>query len=68
MEWTSNKAPIVLTKDDMTIEITAGSDAFTFKHMTLDMQPLDHMEKLSLPAKLENGKTMVPADFVEAMK
>ena len=66
--WTSNKKPIILTKDDITAEITIGSDEFTYTHMTRDIQPLDRMEKLSLSVKLENGKTMVPKSFVDALK
>ena len=66
--WTSNKKPIVLTKDDITAEVTIGSDAFTYTHMTRDLQPLDRMEKLSMAAKLENGKTMVPKSFTDALK
>lgn len=65
--WTSNKAPIAITKDDIKAEITIGSDQFTFTHMTKDLKPLDKMEKLAGPVKLENGKTMVPKTFAEAL-
>ena len=66
--WTGNKKPIVLTKGDINAEITIGSDEFTYTHMTRDLQPLDRMEKLSMPAKLEGGKTMVPQSFIDALK
>lgn len=66
--WTSNKAPIKVTKGDITAEITIGSDAFTYTHMTRDIQPLDRMEKLSMPAALQEGKTMVPQSFIDALK
>lgn len=66
--WTSNKLPIKLTKGDITAEITIGSDAFTYTHMTRDIQPLDRMEKLSMPAVLQEGKTMVPQSFIDALK
>lgn len=65
--WTSNKAPITITKNDMKAEITIGSDQFTFTHMTKDLKPLDNMKKLDGPAKLEAGKTMVPKSFIEAL-
>ncbi len=66
--WTSHKAPITITKDDITAEVTIGSDEFTYTHMTRDLQPLDKMEKLAMPTKLENGKTMVPQSFIDALK
>lgn len=66
--WTSNKKPIVLTKDDITAEVTIGSDEFTYTHMTRDLQPLDRMEKLSMATKLENGKTMVAKSFIDGLK
>lgn len=67
VEWTSSDAPIVMTKDDQKIEITIGSDEFTFTHKTKDIKPLDNMEKLDAPAKLEEGKTMVPKTFIDAL-
>ncbi|MEG1931397.1 MAG: stalk domain-containing protein [Anaerovorax sp.] len=65
--WTSNNAPIAITKDDMKATVTIGSDAFTFVHKTKDIKPLDNMKKLDGPAKLEDGKTMVPKTFAEAL-
>ncbi len=67
INWTSNKAPITLTKDDAKVVITIGSDKFTFSHNTKDIKPLDRMEKLDGPVKLEKGKTMVPKTFIEAL-
>jgi len=66
--WASNQKPIVLTKNDMTVEITIGSDEFTFTHDTRDIKPLDTMKILDLPVKLENGKTMVPNTFIDALQ
>ncbi len=65
--WTSNKAPITLTKDDAKAVITLGSDQFTYTHDTKDIKPLDRMEKLDGPAKLQGGRTMVPKTFIEAL-
>lgn len=67
VKWTSHHEPIVLTKDDIRIEITIGSVDFTIEHKTKDLKPLDLMEKLDLVVKLENGKTIVPDTFIEAL-
>lgn len=68
VEWTSAKAPISLTKDGSKVEVTIGSDAFTFTHATKDIKPLDRMEKMDLPVKLENGKTLVSNSFIDALE
>lgn len=67
VEWSSNNKPIILTKNDMKIEISIGSNEFTFTHRTRDIKPLDRMESLSKTAILEDGKTMVPSSFIEAL-
>jgi hypothetical protein len=66
--WTSNALPIALTKGDVTATITIGSDAFTYTHLTKDMQPLDSVEKLDLVTRLVDGKTMVASTFIDLLK
>jgi hypothetical protein len=66
--WTSNALPITLTKGDITVTVTIGTDAFTYTHMTRDMQPLDSVEKLDLVTQLVDGKTMVASTFIELLK
>ncbi|MDR1245953.1 MAG: copper amine oxidase N-terminal domain-containing protein [Clostridiales Family XIII bacterium] len=66
--WTSNSAPITLTKDDVTATVTIGTDAFTYTHLTRDMQPLDSVDKLDLVTRLVDGKTMVANTFIELLK
>lgn len=68
IQWTSNKKPIIMTKNDMTIEITIGSNEFTFTHMTKDLKALDRMEKMDMPVVLENGRTMVSSSFIDALE
>lgn len=68
VEWTSNKKPIILTKNDMKIEVSIGSDDFTFTHRTKDIKPLDRMEQISEKLILENGKTMVSSSFIDALQ
>ncbi|MBE6035365.1 MAG: copper amine oxidase N-terminal domain-containing protein [Clostridiales bacterium] len=68
VEWTSNKKPIVLTKNDMKIEITVGSDGFEFTHRTKDMKALDQLEKMDLPMVLKNGQAMVSSNFIDALE
>lgn len=67
VKWESASKPVVLTKDDIRIELTIGSTEFAFEHKTKDIKPLDKMDKLDLAVKLENGKTMVPNTFIEAL-
>jgi hypothetical protein len=66
--WTSNAAPITLTKGDVTATVTIGSDAFTYTHLTKDMQPLDSVDKLDLVTRLVDGKTMVASTFIDLLK
>jgi hypothetical protein len=66
--WTSNALPITLTKGDITVTVTIGTDAFTYTHLTKDMQPLDSVEKLDLVTQLVDGKTMVASTFIELLK
>jgi hypothetical protein len=66
--WTSNKQPITLTKGDITVTVTIGTDAFTYTHLTKDVQPLDSVEKLDLVTELVDGKTMVASTFIELLK
>lgn len=68
VEWSGNKKPIVLTKDDMRVEITQGSADFNFTHNTRDIKALDRMEKMSMSVKLENNKTMVAKSFIDALE
>ncbi len=68
VEWTSNSKPIILTKNDMKIEITIESDQFKFEHLTKDLKPLDRMEKLNMPVILEEGKTMITSSFIDALE
>lgn len=67
VKWESASKPIVLTKDDIRVELTVGSTEFVFEHKTRDIKPLDKMDKLDLAIKLENGKTMVPNTFIDAL-
>jgi hypothetical protein len=66
--WTSNSQPITLTKGDITVTVTIGSDAFTYEHLTKDVQPLDSVEKLDLVTRIEGGKTEVADTFIELLK
>ncbi|MDR2354775.1 MAG: copper amine oxidase N-terminal domain-containing protein [Clostridiales Family XIII bacterium] len=66
--WVSNAQPITLSKGDITVTVTIGSDAFTYTHLTKDVQPLDSVEKLDLTTRLVDGKTMVADSFTELLK
>jgi hypothetical protein len=66
--WVSHKKPITLTKGDITATVTIGTDAFTYTHLTKDMQPLDSLEKLDLTTQLADGKTLVASTFIELLK
>lgn len=68
VQWTSNEKPIVLTKNDMTVEITIGSDGLKFTHLTKDIKALDRINKMDLPVVLENGQTMVSDSFITALE
>lgn len=68
VEWTSHKKPVVLTKNDMKIELTMGSDEFKFTHLTKDLKPLDQMDKMDLPAALKGEQTVVSNHFIEALE
>lgn len=68
VEWQSNKKPIVLTKNDMRIELNIGSSEFTFTHKTKDLKALDKMTKLDMPVALEKGKTVIQSSFIEALE
>lgn len=65
--WDPATKSITLTKDDIKAVLTVGSTAFEFTHSTKDIKPLDRMSALDLAVKLENGCTMVPSTFVEAL-
>lgn len=67
VKWESATKPVVLTKDDIRVELTIGSTEFAFEHKTKDIKPLDKIDKLDLAVKLENGKTMVPNTFIDAL-
>jgi hypothetical protein len=66
--WVSKTQPITLRKGDITVTVTIGSDAFTYTHLTKDLQPLDSVEKLDLATQLVGGKTMVAGSFIELLK
>ena len=66
--WVSNARPITLEKGDITVTVTIWSDAFTYTHLTKDVQPLDSADKLDLPTRLTDGKTMVADSFIELLK
>ncbi|MDR2295514.1 MAG: copper amine oxidase N-terminal domain-containing protein [Clostridiales Family XIII bacterium] len=66
--WVSNAQPITLHKGDITATVTIGSDAFTYTHLTKDVQPLDSVDKLDLVTRLVDGKTMVANSFTELLK
>ena len=67
MKWQSHAKPILLSKDDIKIELLIGKTSFVFTHMTKDIKPLDRMSKLDLAVMLESGITMVPSTFIEAL-
>lgn len=67
VKWQSHTKPILLSKDDMKIELLIGETSFVFTHMTKDIKPLDRMSKLDLAVMLEGGTTMVPSTFIEAL-
>ena len=66
--WVSNSEPVTLTKGDITVTVTIGSDEFTYTHLTKDMHPLDSLEKLPLVTELADGKTMVSKTFIWLLK
>jgi hypothetical protein len=67
VKWQSHAKPILLSKDDIKIELLIGKTSFVFTHMTKDIKPLDRMSKLDLAVMLESGITMVPSTFIEAL-
>ncbi len=67
VKWVSHAKPIILSKDDMRIEILIGETSFAFTHMTKDIKPLDRMSKLDLVVQLDKGTTMVPNTFIDAL-
>jgi hypothetical protein len=67
VKWQSHAKPILLSKDDIKIELLIGKTSFVFTHMTKDIKPLDRMSKLDLVVMLESGITMVPSTFIEAL-
>jgi len=67
VKWQSHTKPILLSKDDMKIELLIGETSFVFTHMTKDIKPLDRMSKMDLVVQLEGGTTMVPDTFIDAL-
>lgn len=67
VKWEAATKSVVLTKDDIRVEIAVGSVDFVFTHQTKDLKPLDKMDRLDLKVKLENGKTMVSDTFMNAL-
>lgn len=66
--WKADTKQVILTKNDKKAVLTVDSNEFTYTHMTRDIQPLDNLEKMALPLKLENGKVMVSSDFLSALE
>jgi hypothetical protein len=66
--WVSKTQPITLEKGDITVTVTIGTDAFTYTHLTKDVQPLDSVETLDLVTLLTDGKTMVADTFIDLLK
>jgi hypothetical protein len=67
VKWQSHVLPILLSKDDIKIELLIDQTSFVFTHMTKDIKPLDRMSKLDLAVLLDSGITMVPDTFIEAL-
>ena len=67
VKWQSHKKPILLSKDDIKIELLIGQTSFSFTHMTRDIKPLDLMKELDLVVLLKDGVTMVPDTFIDAL-
>lgn len=67
VKWQSHTKPILLSKNDIEIELLIGETNFVFTHMTKDIKPLDRMDELDLAVLLDNGTTMVPDTFIEAL-
>ncbi|MDR2131721.1 MAG: copper amine oxidase N-terminal domain-containing protein [Clostridiales Family XIII bacterium] len=65
--WVSNARPITLSKAGVTATVTIGTDAFTYTHLTKDIQPLDSAEKLDLATRLVGGKTEVASSFIDLL-
>ncbi|QAT43605.1 copper amine oxidase N-terminal domain-containing protein [Aminipila luticellarii] len=68
VEWTSNQKPVVLTKNDMKIELTIGEAEFTFTHLTKDIKELDRLDKMDLSPALKDGYTVVSSSFIDALE
>ena len=67
VSWLGFQTPIVLTKDDIRLELLLDSDRFTYTHMTRDLQPLDHIERLSQPVRLDGSVVLAPAELIAAL-
>ena len=67
LSWLGFQTPIVLTKDDIRLELCLDSDRFTYTHRTRDLQPLDRVERLSQPVRLEGSVVLAPADLIAAL-
>ncbi len=67
VSWRGFQTPIILTKNDITLKLQLDSDRFTYIHRTRDLQPLDRIERLSRPVRLDGSVLMVPADLIAAL-
>lgn len=68
VKWQGVDKPIIITKNDIYIEVKLGSAEFLYTHMTRDIQPLDRLKTIDLIPKLENGKTLISNTFIDMMK
>lgn len=68
VEWLANDKPIILSKNDIKIEILLNSKEFKYYHMTMDLQPLDNVKEMDLTPMLEKSTTIVSSSFIEMLK
>lgn len=64
LSWLGFQTPIVLAKDDITLELQLDSSRFCYRHQTRDIHPLDRLECLSQPVRLDGNVVVVPADLI----
>ena len=67
LSWLGFQSPITLTRGDITLELLLDSDELTYFHRSRDIHPLDRMERLSQPVRLDGSVLMVPADLIAAL-
>lgn len=64
VSWLGFQTPIILTKDDIRLELQLDSDCFSYTHMTRDIHPLDRIARLSQPIRLDGSVVLAPADLI----